>query len=79
MATKSENADIAVLQAEMKSVKETLLRIEGKLDLQSTAYVNRSEFESYKKSQNVQKFFIAIVAIIIGALVTFFFTNVGKP
>lgn len=88
MATKSENADIAVLQAEMKEVKATLQRIEIKLDGQGVNYVTQSAFDTYKtniaedlkgykKSQNWQKLFLAIATFVIGALVTYFFATIG--
>lgn len=85
MATKSENADIAVLQTQMSNVEAAVLRIEAKVDGQSSkmdgqakTYIQRTEFESYKRSQNLQKIFVAIGMFIIGSLVTYFITTVGK-
>jgi primosomal protein N' len=78
MATKSENADIAVLQTQMANVEAAVRRIETKIDNQSNAYVTHSEFDSYKKSQTWQKVSLGIASVIIGALVTYFFSTVGK-
>lgn len=77
MATKSENADIAVLQTQMKTVQDAVMRIETKLDTQINTYVTKNEFDEYKKSQNWQKVFLSVGSLVVGALVAYFFSTIG--
>lgn len=53
MATKSEIERLAVLETQIKSMAETLNKIDAKLDHQmdnmSKEYVHRSEFETVKR------------------------------
>lgn len=93
MATKSENADIRELQTQMGNAVGDISEIKGdlkdiKLLLTSGSLVSQQEFSSYKhdqekkftdykRSQNWQKFFLAIGMLVIGALVTNFFSNIG--
>lgn len=49
MATQSENSDIAVLQTQMKSVMDSTLRIETKLDTYTSLFVTRNEFNAFKR------------------------------
>lgn len=61
-----ENADIAVLKSEMKSLKDAALRIEEKLDKQNEVYVSKSEFNEFK-----QRWFLShTLAAIMGAIIS---------
>lgn len=48
MTNISENASIAVLQNEMKTLSATTARIETKLDTQSSMFLTRNEFNEFK-------------------------------
>lgn len=72
MATVSENADIAVLQTEMKSVKDTVLRIETKLDTQTSMYVTRAEFMAFKKQYWLSHTLTAVLTAVFTYLVVYF-------
>lgn len=82
IATKSENADIAVLQSEMKDVKNALLRIETKVD--SIALVQNEvqalkmeinslkvEIKELKNSKTLLNWVVPFVASIITAAFTY--------
>jgi len=67
MATATENSDIAVLKSEMGSVKETVARIESKLDAQAGVYVTQVEFAEFKK----RWFLSHTMAAGAGAVITY--------
>lgn len=73
MATVSENPDIAVLQTEMKSVKDSLLRIETKLDTYNGLFVTRNEFNTFKKQYWLSHTLTALVTAAITGLIFYFF------
>lgn len=75
MATKSENADIAVLQTEMKTMSDAVRRIETKLDMQNAVYVTRGEFDEFKKRWVMSHLIAAIVPSILTGLVVHFLVN----
>lgn len=61
-----ENADIAVLKSEMKSLKDAALRIEEKLDKQNEVYVSKGEFNEFK-----QRWFLShTLAAVMGAVIS---------
>lgn len=68
MSTSSERSEIAVLQSEMKGVKDTLQRIESKLDVQNQALVPRTEFDAFKKSVKLNYILMVIVSAVITAM-----------
>lgn len=72
MTTISENADIAVLQTEMKSVKDTVLRIETKLDTQTSMYVTRTEFMAFKRQYWLSHSLTAVLTAVVTYLVAYF-------
>lgn len=75
MATKSENADIAVLQSQMSSVLEGIKRIDKKLDDQTNLYVTRGEFDEFKKRWALSHIIVGIISAIVTGLVVYFFTG----
>lgn len=81
MATKSENADIAVLQIQMSGVQTDITDIKTDIKEIKTAlegkFVTQEQFTEYKKSQAWQKVSIAIASVVLGGLVTYFFTHIG--
>lgn len=77
MATKSENADIAVLQTQMDSVKDALVDIKGdtknimlSLEAIPSTYVTKAEFEEYKKGASKSRVLNTIITVLITATLT---------
>lgn len=64
-----------VLNRDLTEVKKTLGSMDTKLEeirsLLSEQYVTKSEFESFKKSQNIQKILVGVTTAIITAFLTF--------
>lgn len=77
MATASENSDIAVLQTEMKSVKDAVLRIETKLDAYNMLFVTRNEFVAFKKQYWLSHTLTALVSAALAGLLFWFFNHGG--
>lgn len=82
MSTQSERTEIEVLKIQMTTAQKDISEI--KADVKSIVstldggFVTKAEFGEYKKSQAWQKIIIALGFTVIGALTTYFFTNVGK-
>lgn len=72
MATQSENADIAVLQTEMRTLKDAALRIETKLDAFNAMFVTRGEFNAFKRQYWLSHSMTAIITAAITGLVLYF-------
>ncbi|MDE1829387.1 MAG: hypothetical protein KGI25_03590 [Thaumarchaeota archaeon] len=76
MSVKSDNAEIAVLQTQMEDVKgqirsvsETVSRIEAKMDNRDEVYVLRTDFAQFKKQYWLSHTLTALLtAIIIGTI-----------
>ena len=79
--TKSQETEIAVLQEQTRvfdrdlgDVKTTLTSMDSKLEeiksLLGDQYVTKKEFESYKRSQNLQKWLVGIITAIITTVIT---------
>jgi len=66
MATKTESAEIAVLQTQVSSLIESVARIEEKIDNQAGIYVTRGEFEEFKK----RWFLSHSISALFGSIVT---------
>lgn len=79
---KSKETEIAVLQNQMKVAQADITEIKADLkhliDTVDNNFVTKGEFAEYKKSQIWQKVLIALGFTLIGALVTYFFSTVGK-
>lgn len=78
---KSQETEIAVLQEQTRvfdrdlgDVKDTLNSMDSKLEeikaLLGDQYVTKKEFESYKRSQNLQKWLVGIITAIITTIIT---------
>lgn len=85
----STETQVAVLKSQMETVQKDVTEI--KQDLKSLittvdgGFVTKAEFavheksfSDYKKSQVIQKAMIALGFLIVGALITYFFSTVGK-
>lgn len=72
MATVSENADIAVLQSEMRTVKDATLRIETKIDAYNTIFVTRNEFNAFKRQYWLSHSMTALITAAISGLIFYF-------
>jgi len=74
MATKTESAEIAVLQTQVGSLIESVARIEEKIDNQAGSYVTRGEFTEFKKrwlySHSMSAFFGSLITAVIIYIVT---------
>ena len=79
--TKSQETEIAVLQEQTRvfdrdlgDVKTTLNSMDSKLEeiksLLGDQYVTKKEFESYKRSQNLQKWLVGIITAVITTIIT---------
>jgi len=66
MATKTESAEIAVLQTQVGSLIESVARIEEKIDNQAGSYVTRGEFNEFKK----RWFYSHSMSAFFGSLLT---------
>lgn len=80
MATKSENADIAVLQEQMEGVKSDVTDVKadvktilGRLD---DSYVKKDEFRAFKWTTIP---LTILVTVVLTFLVTFFFQKITEP
>lgn len=79
MATKSENADIAVLQEQMKGMTEDMGDVKSDvkkiLDRLDNSYVKKEEFRAFKWTTIP---ITIIVSVVLTFLVTFFLQNITK-
>lgn len=75
MTTKTESAEIAVLQTQMKGVMECATRIEEKLDLQTSLFVTKSEFNEFKKRWLLSHSMSAIAGSVVTALIIYIITH----
>lgn len=75
MATKSENADIAVLQSQMITVIEGVSDINKKLDSQMSLFVTHGEFNEFKKRWALSHSIVAIMTAVGTALIVYFLTG----
>lgn len=75
MATKSENADIAVLQSQMITVIDGVGNINKKLDSQMSMFVTHGEFDEFKKRWALSHSIVAIMTAVITALIVYFITG----
>ena len=75
MATKTESAEIAVLQTQMKSVMEGVSRIEEKLDTQLGLFVTKSEFDEFKKRWLLSHTMSAFAGSVVTALTIYIITH----
>jgi len=93
MATKSENADIAVLQSQMIEVKSSILdlkkdqhegfeKLYGKLEEQSKVFATKDEVEDLRKhmskNKTLERLLLVVASVIITFLLTFFLNNITK-
>lgn len=78
---KSNDTEIAVLKEQTKvfdrdltDVKNTLGSMDTKLEeiraLLSEQYVTKKEFDTYRRTQNINKIIIGVITAVITALVT---------
>lgn len=77
MATISENADIAVLQSQMKTLITSVESINTKLDNQNGIYVTRGEFTEFKSRWLFSHIVVALITAIVVALVEYYFLHNG--
>ena len=75
MATKTESAEIAVLQTQMKSVIDCVVRIEEKLDMQSSLFVTSAEFNEFKKRWLLSHTMSAFAGSVVTALTIYIITQ----
>jgi len=75
MATKTESAEIAVLQTQMKSVMEGVGRIEEKLDIQTSLFVTKVEYNEFKKRWLLSHTMSAFAGSVITALTIYIITQ----
>lgn len=78
MATQSENADIAVLQNQMKTVSETMIRVETKLDVFNTIFVTKAEFVEFKQRWFLSHAMSGIAGGVITGVAIYILTQVIK-
>lgn len=75
MATKTESAEIAVLQTQMKSVIDCVSRIEEKLDMQSSLFVTSAEFDEFKKRWLLSHTMSAFAGSVVTAITIYIITQ----
>lgn len=79
---KTEPERLAVLETKVTNIEQGQARVEVKMDTLidkiDSNFVTKDEFKAYKQSQIWQKLLIAIGFTFIGALITYFFNNIGK-
>lgn len=78
MATKSENADIAVLQTQMVAALKGIDSIDKKLDDQVATYVTKGEFSEFKKRWALSHAIVGIVSSAATALIFYYITGAHK-
>lgn len=82
MAIKTSNERLAIMETKVIGMERQLGSVEIKIDSLiekiDSNFVTKDEFAEYKKAQIWQKLLIGIGFMVIGALVTYFFTNIGK-
>lgn len=77
MATISENADIAVLQSQMKTLINSVDAISTKLDNQNSIYITRGEFTEFKSRWLFSHVIVALLTAIIVGLIEYFIIHHG--
>lgn len=84
MKEATNNERLAIVETEMRSVKEKMGRIEeslgalhGKFDLLTQTYVAKETFEEYKKNRWLERIVVILVTAIISGLVTFVLREKG--
>ena len=75
MTNKSTETEIGILQTQMKSVMECATRIEEKLDLQTSLFVTKSEFNEFKKRWLLSHSMSAIAGSVVTALIIYIITH----
>ena len=75
MATKTESAEIAVLQTQMVSLMSCVKRIEEKLDLQTNMFVTSAEFNEFKKRWLLSHTMSAFAGSVVTALTIYIITQ----
>lgn len=76
MATPHENADIAVLKTKVENIESVLVRVESKLDAQSTNFVTQAEFSEFKKRWFLSHTLAAISGSVLTGVVIYIITHV---
>lgn len=66
------------VEAGFTQTNEAITKLDTKLDGALPTYLTKEEFRQYKSSQNVQKVLLSVLMLIIGGLVGFFISNIGK-
>lgn len=77
MTTAAETTDIAVLKTEVKTIKEVMVRIEGKIDAQNDLYVTRSEFNEFKQRWFLSHTLAAVAGATIAGVLVYILTKGG--
>ena len=75
MATKTEAAEIAILQTQMATVLASVARIEKKLDEQAAIFITRGEFDEFKKRWFLSHSISALFGSIITGLSIYVITH----
>lgn len=87
--TKSTETEIGILQEQMKvaqsditeiksDIKTIIATLDGNFVTKHEFETFQSAYENYKRSQLWQKIIIAFGFALMGALIGFFFNNVGR-
>lgn len=78
VATRSEIADIAVLQSQMAIASESLARIEAKLDTFNTLFVTKAEFGEFKQRWFLSHTLSAVFGGVLTGICVYVFTQIVK-
>lgn len=65
------------LTGKIDEIKSDVKEIKGFMAGMDGHYIGRVEFSDFKRSQTWQKILIMLGALLMGALITYFFTHVG--
>lgn len=67
---------MSVVQGDVNEIKSDIREI--KVFLAADNFVTQTQFTDYKRSQVWQKVMIAFGFLLLGALVSYFFTTIGQ-
>ena len=73
--SKTNNERLAVLETKVENVEVILTRLETKIDVLSSGFITRDEFNSLKSTRWRDSVILILVSSAIAALITFYVTH----
>lgn len=75
MTTKSQDPAVAVLQSQMKTVSDTVSRIETKLDAFNSSFVTKAEFAEFKQRWFFSHTLAGLAGAVLAGVIVYIITG----